>query len=96
MRKTPFMPKDDPGKCQWLNNFTQKLPAHAGTVGVTPAEVASTQADNAYFTWVCNAKELYANAAKEWTPTKLPPAKGSGQRWATCLLHRISAASLSL
>ena len=52
MPKAYFMPPDDDGKRLFLSNFSSKLPAQAATVGVTPAEVASTQDDNAYFTFI--------------------------------------------
>ena len=70
MPKAPAIPKDDLGRCQWLNTFASKLPGHAATVGVAPGEVVSTQADNLYFTWVCRAKDLYATATQQWTAYK--------------------------
>src|SRR2546426_291014 len=70
MAKAHFIPADDSGKCQWLSNFAQKLPAYAPTLGVTAAEVASVQADNAYFTYVCDALNQYKQKTQEWTSYK--------------------------
>ena len=78
MPKGPAIPKDDLGKCQWLSNLSSKLPAHAATVGVTPAEVTSTQADNLYFTWVCKAKDFYSTATQQWTAYKNAAREGTG------------------
>ncbi|MBI3418178.1 MAG: hypothetical protein HY043_23050 [Verrucomicrobia bacterium] len=70
MAKAPFMPKDDPGKCQLLSNIAQKLPGYSATVGVTAAEVAATTADNAFFAYICDAKNQYAQKALDWTAYK--------------------------
>ena len=70
MAKAFFIPSDDQGKCLWLSNFSQKLPTYAATVGVTPAEAASAQADNLFFAYVCDARNQYAQKAQDWTAYK--------------------------
>jgi len=70
MAKTYYVPLDDPGKCSWLNNFAQKLSTYAETLAVTPGEVASAQADNAFFAYVCDARNQLNQYAMDWTAYK--------------------------
>src|SRR5450432_1211166 len=70
MAKAPYMPKDDSGKGQLLSNVAQKLPGYAATVGVTPAEATGTTADSLFWTYVLDAKNLYAPKAQDWTTYK--------------------------
>lgn len=70
MAKQPFMPKDDPGKRLWLSNFSNKLPACAARVGVSPEEAAATKADSAFFNYVCDAQHQHTQTAQNWTQYK--------------------------
>jgi hypothetical protein len=61
MAKSYFIPADEPGKLKWLKNFAAKLPTYAATVGITPAEVTQTTADEAYFAYVVDAQNQHSN-----------------------------------
>ena len=76
MAKSYYIPSDDQGKCLWLSNFSQKLPACAAAVGVSAAEVAGVQADNAFFAYVCDARNQYGQKAQEWTAYKNDARRG--------------------
>lgn len=45
-------PRTDPELSIWLKNFTQALASHAATLGLTPADVASAQADASMFDYL--------------------------------------------
>jgi uncharacterized protein YaiE (UPF0345 family) len=70
MAKSYFLPADEPGKLKWLNNFAAKLPTYAATVGVTPAEVTQTTADDAYFAFVVGAQNQHSKTTRDWTAYK--------------------------
>jgi len=57
--KEPFIPKDDQGKADFLDNAALKLPGYAAVLDVTPAEVASVQADAARFNYIMDMQEAY-------------------------------------
>jgi hypothetical protein len=57
--KAPFIPQDDQAKADLLDNLALKLPGYATVLGVTPAEVASVQADAAMFNYVMDMQEAY-------------------------------------
>jgi len=42
---TDFIPTNDPGKADFLDNLALKIGGYAALFGLTPAEVASVQAD---------------------------------------------------
>jgi len=70
MPKTYYVPADDPGKCTWLNNFAMKLPTYSSTLGVTPAEETSVADDNAFWLYVCDARNQFNQFGKDWTAYK--------------------------
>ena len=70
MRRQFFIPKDDIGKARWLKLFASQLPAVAATVGISPAEVASLQADSDCFGYVLAAKNSFGGYAKALTSHK--------------------------
>jgi hypothetical protein len=76
MPKSYFLPKDEAGKRDWLNNFAGKLPTYAATVGVTPAEVTQEAADALFFTYVCNMHHLHTQTTHDWTAYKHQAAHG--------------------
>ncbi len=47
-----YLPETDGGKAAFLRNFALKLPGYASVLGITPAEVASVQADAAAFKYI--------------------------------------------
>jgi hypothetical protein len=53
-----------------LNNFASKIGNYAATLGITPAEVASIQADNNFFTFVANGSNQIKQHGKDWTSYK--------------------------
>lgn len=59
MATSSFIPTSDPDKVIWLNNFTVKMSLYATQLGVTPAELAALQKDNAYFSYVITVIEIY-------------------------------------
>jgi len=77
MAKAPYMPTDDNGKNNLLKNIAGKLPTYAATVGVTPAEVASTKADSAYFDYVLNGQQQFISFGQQWTAYKNAARDGS-------------------
>jgi hypothetical protein len=76
MPKSYFLPKNEPGKRAWLQNFAAKLPTYAATVGVTPAEVAQEAADDVFFNYVCDAHAAHTNTTHDWTAYKHQAAHG--------------------
>ena len=78
MPKSYWLPKDDAGKGSWLTNLASKLPAvQPALAGITPADVASTIADAAFFTYVLNAQTQVAAYAQQWTAYKNAARSGS-------------------
>ncbi|MEW6027085.1 MAG: hypothetical protein AB1599_07320 [Planctomycetota bacterium] len=57
--KRPYLPKDDKGKADWLDNFALKLPTYVVILGITPAELASVQADAVMFNYILDAQESF-------------------------------------
>lgn len=76
MAKAPFLPKDEPGKRKWLNNYAAKLPTYAPKVGVTAAEVTQAAADAAFFNYVCDAHAQHTKTTRDWTAYKHAAAHG--------------------
>jgi hypothetical protein len=54
-----FISKSDQGKAAFLKNLALKLPGYAVLLGITPAEVASVQADAAMFNHILDRQEAY-------------------------------------
>lgn len=54
-----YLPRTDPGKKDWLNNFANKLAIHAATVGVSSGTVTSVANDAAYFSFVLTSNDAY-------------------------------------
>jgi hypothetical protein len=50
--KIPFIPQDDQGKADFLDNLALKIGGYAATLGLTPAEVASVTQDAAMFNYM--------------------------------------------
>jgi hypothetical protein len=70
MRRKFFIPKDDTGKGTWLKNFAHQLLANATNVGISPAEVASVQADSDYFNYMLLARNSFSAYAQALTAHK--------------------------
>jgi hypothetical protein len=53
MAKKYFLPKDDPGRVIWLQNFSSKLSNYSVKYGISAVEVADMQASALFFSyWV--------------------------------------------
>ena len=70
MPRSHYLPNHDIGKNAWLANFAAKLPNHQSAVGLVAAEVASVQADAAFFNYVLTAQRQCANTSQQWTAYK--------------------------
>jgi hypothetical protein len=77
MSKAYFIPPNVPGKRLWLGNFSGKLPKDGPNVGVTPAEIAQTTADNLYFGYVCDLHHQHTKTTQDWTAYKSALIRGS-------------------
>ena len=65
-----YLPRTDQAKAGFLNNLGAKLPDHAAALGLTPAEVASVQADAAMFKYLMDMQEAYKTNKQEVTGYK--------------------------
>jgi len=52
MKKSDYLPLDDPGKVLWLKNFYEKLLIYATALGITPAQVTQVSYDSDLFGWL--------------------------------------------
>jgi hypothetical protein len=77
MARDHYLPQDDPGKCEWLNNFAMKLPTYSAALEISAAEVASVTANNTFFSYVCDAKNQFDQFGKDWTAYKNGARNGS-------------------
>lgn len=59
------MPSTDEGKVTWLNNFSQKLPDHAATLGINPEQISAVQNDAAMFSYIVNLVNGFRNGLSE-------------------------------
>ncbi|MBI4713208.1 MAG: hypothetical protein HY762_07920 [Planctomycetes bacterium] len=66
----PYLPKNDQAKADFMDNLGAKLPDHAATLGLSPAEVASVQADAAMFNYLMDMQEAYKTNKQEVTGYK--------------------------
>lgn len=51
MVNTSFLPRDNPTKVIWLNNFSLKLSLYADKYGISAQEIADMQASSLYFAY---------------------------------------------
>ena len=70
MSKSYYLPSDDAGKLAWHTNLTVKLPSYKTVLNLSDADIASLQADNAFWAFVLNANNQVAAYAKQWTAYK--------------------------
>ena len=52
--KSYYLPFADEGRVTWLNNFAQKIPAHAAVLEISTAQITSVQNDAAMFAYAVN------------------------------------------
>ncbi|MCD6068015.1 MAG: hypothetical protein K0S33_2841 [Bacteroidetes bacterium] len=79
MKAMTFIPQSDSERGIWLNNFTIKLPGYATVLGITAAEITSVQKDNAMYSYVMNALDIYKQMAITMTSYKNLLRHSSGQ-----------------
>ena len=68
MRKQPYLPKREPERIIWLNNFAAKIGGYAATFGITAAEVSAIQAMALLYAYIIglieNSKTYVQNLTK--------------------------------
>jgi len=77
MAKSYYLPSDDNGKGSWLNNYAAKLPSYSATLGLPQADVDSTTADAAFFTYALNCMGQVASYSQQWTAYKNAARNGN-------------------
>jgi hypothetical protein len=70
MSKSRYLPNGDADRNIWLTNFNTKLPAYAGALGLSAADIASVAADTAFFNYVFNVQQQTLAYAQQWTSYK--------------------------
>lgn len=60
-----YIPSTDSELKSWLENFNLKLPAHAGTFGITTAQLASVNADQLNFSYWFDQNILFRDEKEE-------------------------------
>ena len=68
--KKRFIPDGDQAKVGFIVNLGAKMPDHAATLSITPAEVTSVQADAAMFKYLMDMQEAYKTNKQEVTRYK--------------------------
>lgn len=81
-RNAYYLPDSDPGKAQLLTNLALNVGGYAATLGLSPAEVASVQADAAMFKYLLRMQEAfktfkqavsaYKNQLRDAEPSETP------------------------
>jgi len=56
-----YLPRGEDKKVTWLNTFSENLPVHAATVGVTGAEVTATTDDAAMFAYQVKVSGIFVS-----------------------------------
>jgi hypothetical protein len=59
MPKAPYIPQNDTGKAQMLDNLGLKLPTYQVVLGLTPGDVTSVQNDAAMFNYLLDMQEAF-------------------------------------
>src|SRR5947209_4300108 len=70
MAKSPYLPKDDGGKADMLDNFAAKLPKYTALLEISAADLAGVVADALWFRYVLNALNQMKQNAQQWTAYK--------------------------
>ena len=65
-----FIPTNDQGKADFLDNLALKINGYATLFGLTPAEVASVQADATMFNYILDMQEAYKTFKQNLTSYK--------------------------
>ena len=67
---TDFIPTNDQGKADFLDNLALKIGGYATLFGLAPAEVASVQADATMFNYILDMQEAYKTFKQNLTKYK--------------------------
>jgi hypothetical protein len=70
MSKQYYLPPDDKGKSDFLQLFSAKLATYAALLGITPAELASAQADSDAFKFIVLSLKAYKDYVEGYTQAK--------------------------
>ncbi len=70
MPTSPYLPKSDSGKAEFLANFATKLSGYSAALGLTAGTVTNVEHIAATFQWVLDVQQLYATHAQDWTSFK--------------------------
>lgn len=65
-----YLPNSDADKVLWLNNFAEKLPAYATTLGITASTLAQVQTDSDVFGSVFIFQNALKNTMESYTAFK--------------------------
>lgn len=71
-----YVKSDDLGLVIQLNNFKNKLPSYAATLGLSPATITAASNDAAFFGFSVSAIETATTYKKGWTDIKTAVRKG--------------------
>jgi hypothetical protein len=52
MANQPYFPRREPDQIPWLNNYRGKIATHGPIVGLSPTQIADTQADLLFYAWL--------------------------------------------
>ncbi len=89
MTTSKFIPSTDTEKNVWLNNFGLKLPTHATTLGITPAEVALIQKDVVFYQYIINLQETHKQTLLNITAYKGLLKHANGQQHLSAIIPSI-------
>lgn len=70
MKKAPYLPTDDAGKEQWLNNLSAKFPTYSALLGFVAADVTAMNNYAAYFVWLMKMTNIFTTEKENFTNYK--------------------------
>ncbi len=70
MAKNYYLPSDDSGKADLLDQFAAKLPKYSAALEISASDLASAQADVAAFRYAIKAQQQMQTNAQQWTAYK--------------------------
>ena len=76
MSKAYFLPPDEAGRRNWLNNFSAKLVKYIVPLGLSLPDVGQVSSDAIFFNYVCDAHNQHTKTTRDWTAYKNQAAYG--------------------
>ncbi len=70
MAKSPYLPADDAGKADLIDQFAAKLPKYSAALEISALDLTSLQADAAAFRYALKAQQQMQANAQQWTAYK--------------------------